>query len=117
MKYLEEDKVKSSIWITVEPGICDFYCGIQAEREGQRSVRVKILSACEHIQRLAKHLNYAITMKELFSPLSRNPIYIFAERAGCHPSCPIPSGVIKACEVEMEMALPKDVIIRMESDV
>jgi hypothetical protein len=78
---------------------------------------VEIHSQCEHIQHLATLLEDVITIKELFSPVSRNRIYSSVERAGCHLSCPIPSGVIKACEVAMDLALPKDVTIRIEKDV
>ena len=55
-----------------------------------------------------------MTLKELFMPVTRNPVYIAAEQSGCHPSCPIPAAALKAVEVAMEMALPRDVSIRFE---
>jgi hypothetical protein len=109
-------ETKRGVRVTVDPGICGFPCEIHARGEGSGSVRVKIHSECEHIQELAALLDGIITMKELFSPLSRNRIYASTERAGCHLSCPIPAAVIKACEVAMHMALPKDVTIRIEKD-
>ncbi len=109
-------KKKYAVRVTVEPGICGFSCEIRARREGSSSARVKIHSKCEHIQLLATLLDDVITIKELFSPLSRNRIYRSVERGGCHLSCPIPTGVIKACEVAMDLALPKDVTIRIEKD-
>ena len=53
-----------------------------------------------------------MTLKELFLPLTRNPVTIAAEKSGCHPSCAIPSAVLKAVEVAMDMALPKDVALK-----
>lgn len=52
-----------------------------------------------------------MTLKELFMPLTKNPVYIAAEKAGCHPSCALPVAVIKAVEAALEMALPKAVRI------
>jgi hypothetical protein len=47
--------------------------------------------------------------------LSRNPIFVSAERARCHASCVIPVAVAKAAEVALEMALPRDVTITFEA--
>jgi hypothetical protein len=50
-------------------------------------------------------------MPELFKPVSRNPVYRAAEKSGCHSSCVIPAAVLKAVEVAMGMALPREVLI------
>ncbi len=98
------------IRVTVNPGICGFPCTIEAQREGKRAVRLEVRSECAHIQRLGSLLG-VITLKELFAPLTRNPIFLSAERARCHASCVIPVAVAKAAEVALEMALPRDVRI------
>ncbi len=46
--------------------------------------------------------------------VTRNPVYLAAEQSNCHPSCPVPAAVLKAAEVAMEMALPRDAMIRFE---
>lgn len=102
-------------FVTVEAGICGFACTIRARKSGRRTVTVEIAdSDCQQIKRLGTSLT-EMTLKDLFLPLSRNPAAIAAEKAGCHPSCAIPSAVLKAVEVAMDMALPKDVRIRIES--
>jgi hypothetical protein len=55
-----------------------------------------------------------ITMKQLFAPVTRNPVFLSAQKAGCHPSCPIPVAILKAVEVAMDMALPRDAVIKFE---
>jgi hypothetical protein len=55
-----------------------------------------------------------MTLKELFAPVNRNPVFVSAQRAGCHPSCPIPVAILKAVEVAMGMALPRDAVIKFE---
>jgi hypothetical protein len=57
-----------------------------------------------------------MSLKELFMPLTRNPVYIAAEKSGCHPSCAIPAAVIKAVEVALGMALPKEVRIKFTNE-
>jgi Family of unknown function (DUF6951) len=70
-------------------------------------------SECKQIQRLAGSLT-EMGLRELFTPVTRNPVFVLAQQAGCHPSCPVPVAVLKAVEVAMEMALPRDVEIRFE---
>ena len=47
-------------------------------------------------------------------PATRNPVYLAAQKSGCHPSCPIPAAVLKVAEVSLEMALPRNASIRFE---
>ncbi len=97
--------------ITVEPGICGFPCEIQVRKDGTRTVSIEISgSECKQIKRLTGLLK-RMTMQELFLPVSKNPAFLFAQKSGCHPSCPVPVAVLKAVEVSMEMALPRQVRI------
>ena len=101
--------------MTVDPGICGFPCVIKARKTGARQVSLDISgSDCEQIQKMAGRLA-TLSIKELFSPLSRNPVYAAAEKSGCHLSCAIPVAVIKAAEVALELALSQDVHIKFEA--
>lgn len=100
--------------VTVEPGICGFPTVIEAKKTGRYSVSVKICATgCKHLMHFAGHVQ-EIRLKELFAPVTANPIFLSARRAGCHPSCPVPVAVLKAAEVAMDMALPRDVRITFE---
>jgi len=104
-------KAKGSlqVCVTVEPGACGFTCTIRAKKTDRRTAAVTISgSQCRQIQKLAGCVT-TITMRELFAPLTRNPVYTSAEQAGCHPSCAVPCAILKAVEVAMEMAVPRDV--------
>jgi hypothetical protein len=103
------------VCVTVDPGICGFPCVIKARKTGVRKVSLEISgSDCEQIQTLAERLT-TVSIKELFTPLSRNPVYASAEKSGCHLSCAIPVAVIKAAEVALELALPQEVRIKFEA--
>ena len=103
------------VHVTVDPGICGFSCSIVAVREARRRVRFEIRTECSQIQTLASTLA-EIDMKDLFSPPGRNPIFTAAERARCHPSCAVPCSLMKAGEVALGLALPKDAVIGFGKD-
>jgi hypothetical protein len=103
-----------TIRVEADPGICGFPCVIEARKKGPRAVSLKIIgSECEHIKRLSEDV-VEMGLRDLFKPITKNPVYISAQQAGCHPSCPVPVAVLKAVEVAMDMALPKDVYIKFK---
>ena len=105
----------NDVCVSVEPGICGFSCAIRAQKAKKQTVFLEISgSECKQIQRLSEILR-EITLQQLFMPLTRNPIFVSGERAGCHPACPVPLAVVKTVEVAMGMALPREVRIRFES--
>ena len=111
----DTSKTVPNICVTADPGICGFSCTINARKTGRRMVAVQIVgSECKQIQRLANGLD-VMTLQALFLPLTRNPVYVAAEKSGCHPSCAIPAAVLKAMEVALDMALPKEVCIQFKS--
>ncbi len=98
----------------VNAGICGFTCRIRAWKTDKKAVGLSISeSDCQQIQNFSELLQ-KLTLKEVFMPVTRNPVYLAAERSGCHASCPVPAAVLKAAEVAMEMALPQDAVIRFE---
>lgn len=114
-KPLGETEYKEDICTTVDPGICGLPCRIRARKESARAVIIDIgRTQCEQIVSLAKRID-RITLQELFAPLTRNPVCVAAQKAGCHASCPVPVAILKTAEVAMEMALPKQVIIKFEA--
>lgn len=102
------------VLVSVEPGVCGFPCTVSATKEGKWSVRLELSSECKHTQRLGKLLKI-ITVRGLFASITKNPVTRAAEEARCHASCPVPLAVIKAAEVAMEVALPRDVRIRFDT--
>ena len=98
----------------VDEGICGFTCRIKAWKIDKRTVGLEISeSECQQIQDYSELIRQ-LTLNEVFVPATRNPVYFAAEQSGCHASCPVPVAVLKAAEVAMEMALPRDASIRFE---
>ncbi|MCP4755618.1 MAG: hypothetical protein GY866_32545 [Proteobacteria bacterium] len=111
----EADNAGKTIRVRVEAGICGFTGVIEARKLDGRNVSLEITEFdCDKIQGLAGRLK-AMTMVELFTPITKNPAYVLAEKSGCHSPCPVPSAVLKAVEAAMEMAIPREVGIRFET--
>ena len=105
-------KYDNKMSLSVDPGICGFTCTVTATQTNKRAVRVDIIeSKCQQIQLLSQGLSGEISLKQLFLPLTRNPVYLAAEKAGCHFTCTLPAAILKAVEAAMGMALPKTVSI------
>ncbi len=105
-----------TVSVDVDTGICGFPCRVKAWKTGKRTAGLEITGTdCKMIQKYSITLD-DITIKDLFLPLTRNPIFIAAEKACCHNACPVPSAVVKAVEVVMGLALKKDVAFRFEED-
>ena len=101
--------------VRVDPGICGFVCTVCAKKLEARTVMINIEgSECKQIQRLSELITQ-IGFRDVFVPLTRNPVFVYAEKAGCHPSCVIPTAIIKVAEVALGLALKRDVVIRFES--
>ena len=100
--------------MTVAPGVCGFTCLVRVSRSDKKHVAIRIDdSECGQIKRLSEKLD-TLTLRELFAPLTRNPVYLAAEKSGCHASCVIPAAVLKTAEVAMGMAVAKDVRFRFD---
>ena len=100
--------------VSVNGGICGFAYRIKTWKTGNSAVRLEISeSECQQIRQFSQHLG-TLSLRDIFTPVTRNPVYRAAEQSGCHPSCPAPAAVLKAAEVAMNLALPRDASIRFE---
>jgi hypothetical protein len=100
-----------TIRILVEPGICGFSCQVDARQKDKHCAIVEITgSECKLIQKLIENLK-EVTLSDIFTPHTRNPVFKAAELAGCHLTCPVPVALLKAAEAALELALPRDACI------
>jgi hypothetical protein len=99
---------------SVNAGICGFTCRIEAWKINKNAAGLEISeSECQQIQQFSDLVS-KLTLREIFMPVTRNPVYLAAQQSGCHASCPIPMAVVKTAEVAMELALPREVSMRFE---
>jgi hypothetical protein len=100
--------------IDIKAGVCGCYARVHAVKQERRSVAITIESDCDNVALFAKNLNQ-MNINDIFHhPFNRNPIYEQAGQCGLNPACPVPCGVMKAAEVELGLALKKDVTLRFQ---
>ena len=99
----------------IESGICGFCTTVKTTTEG-RKVRVEFETDCGYVEQLAEALTEVDPYKEI-SYRGEGPVTLkLAAEHLVHPACPVPSGIIKAIEVEAGLALPKDASIKPTKD-
>jgi hypothetical protein len=96
-------------------GICGFNTTVQTSMNGS-NCQLEIQSECKAIQRLAENLTEVDPFKEISFRRQMPRTYEAAHQYCSHAACPVPSGIIKAIEVEAGLALPMDVTIRISKD-
>ncbi|UCH06368.1 MAG: hypothetical protein JSV55_09590 [Deltaproteobacteria bacterium] len=100
--------------LIVDSGICGFRSVIEARKQGRDSVSIIIESECEQICELNNILG-SMALIDILTAAGRNPVFARAQEARCHASCPVPVAILKCAEVELGMALPRDVSITFEA--
>ncbi len=100
----------------VDSGICGFTTVVRVSKTQRQSTDVVLESDCEKIAAFGNRLQKLEMSEILKIPINENPVYKTAGRCDLHASCPVPCGVIKAAEVEMDLALMKSVKIVFQKD-
>lgn len=105
--------------VTIEPGICRLTCEVTAELidEDEDEVRVDVRTQCAAIAKLFADLGTDFSAFEVcMQKPGAGPFYdyIAENQFPVHASCPVLAGIIKAIEVEDNLALPLDASIIFE---
>jgi hypothetical protein len=97
--------------LCVESGICGFKVIVTTTmKEDGKQVAIALESDCEMVKELAMELTELDKMT-VFTGFTHNPVYTASSKCLKHTACPVPSGIIKAIEVEAGLCLPKEVKI------
>ncbi|MEM3538607.1 MAG: hypothetical protein QXM29_02370 [Nitrososphaerales archaeon] len=95
--------------VSVNPGACKRKVIIQANKSNSKVI-VSLESDCPSVIELSKRIS-EVSMREMLRRMDDNIIYKAASEVKLHPTCPIPSAILKAIEAEFGLALKKDVKI------
>lgn len=95
--------------VVVSSGICGMEVIIEVNKVAKRKVKIEITSACKMLTMLGQ----SVAELDPFDVLKglNSEVYQQASRNSLHASCPVPAAILKAIEVETEMALPCDALI------
>ena len=96
--------------VIVKSGICGFISTIEVEKVDDESMKVVITSGCGMVTELGESLT-EVDEGEIFKRHIDTEVYKSASRCQLHVACPVPMAVLKAIEVEAELAIPRDVVV------
>jgi hypothetical protein len=105
--------------VEVTSGICGFKTRIRAVKSGSKKVRLELESDCEMVASMQEDVA-ELDMMAAFTRFLENPVYRSASRHLKHVACPVPSGILKALEVEAGLCLPRNaaiVFIKEDEDI
>jgi hypothetical protein len=96
--------------IKVFPGPCGFEATITATVDGEYRVRMSVDSKCPAVKAMAKELE-VLTLNDIIGKegFGRSRPFTAAAETLAHAACPVLTGFLKAAEVEMGLAVPRNV--------
>ncbi len=96
--------------VIVNSGACGFSVTIRVEKRKDGKMTLSLETKCEMVLKLLDD----IAILDRFAPLTgfqNNPVYKSAAKRLKHAACPVPSGILKAAEVEAGLNVAKDAMI------
>ncbi len=101
--------------VNIDPGICGLKSVVVVKKKDKQTFTVQIQSDCEMVEKLGEKIS-ELDMMDVFKRILDNPVYVEGSKCLRHTSCPVPSAILKALEIEAGLALPKDVKIEFVTD-
>jgi hypothetical protein len=93
-------------------GNCGYNTEVEANMNG-KTVKLDITSECPAMQKMAEELKEVSPYNEISFKRAMPTIHKAGHEHCTHAACPVPVGIIKAVEIEAQLALPTDVIIKL----
>jgi hypothetical protein len=107
----KEVPLKMATKLVVDAGICGKTTTIDVVGLPGHKVKVSITSDCEGVSKMSEELKELDWMSLWEQEGDGYSAYQAASQCTQHFMCPVPVAVLKAIEVEVGLALPKDVTL------
>ena len=102
--------------VRVSAGACGYTTVVKVQALDRKKVHINIITACRQLQSFNEELGVIDWTKGVFDRFCDSIIYKTAHEKLKHTDCPVPMAIIKAIQVEIKGAVPKDTFIKFESD-
>jgi hypothetical protein len=96
--------------VKIHSGSCGFNVTVTAEKVSGGKINLAVDTPCEMVKKMCAE----IPVLDRFTPLTgflSNPVYLAASKHLKHVACIVPSGILKAIEVEAGLNVAKDATI------
>ena len=102
--------------VKVNPGICGFDTIIDVNSKDMQNVTINVETDCPNYQNINNELVEIDSFGEVLGAFGDSKVFNLAKKYCKHPSCPIPTAILKGIEVECKLALPQKVKIDVTKD-
>lgn len=96
--------------VVIRSGSCGFTATVTADKGADRKISISLVSDCEMVQKMQQDIG-SLERLDAFKGFMDNPVYRSAAKHLKHVACPVPSGILKALEVEAGLNLPREATI------
>jgi hypothetical protein len=96
--------------VIIRSGACGYTVAVTAEKGQGGKIAISLDTECGMVKKMLAD----ISVLDRFAPLAgllSNPVYQSATKHLKHGACLVPSGILKAIEVEAGLNVPKDAAI------
>jgi hypothetical protein len=101
--------------IQLSPGICNLETAITAESAPGDTIKVTLETNCPNWSKIADQIQPVDPVFELFKPYPEIGVVQLMDHIP-HKSCPMVCAILKAIEIEANLALPADVTMRVSKE-
>lgn len=102
--------------VALDAGACGFRIVVKADKIDNNSFTLRLISPCKMVKDLDSELADLVFSKDVFTRMMDSDVYRLCSKYILHTSCPLPSAMLKALEVEAGLALPRDVTMNLEKE-
>lgn len=100
--------------VSVNSGVCGFNTVINVRSDDGQHAVVEINTECPNLKPLEDELVETDAFEACFARMCESETFRQAAKYCKHPGCPVPAALIKGIEVACGLALPRDVVIKIE---
>lgn len=101
--------------LRISAGACGYTAVIKVQALDRKKIHINIITACRMLQSLNEELGVIDWTTGVFDRFCDSIIYRTAHEKLKHTDCPIPMAIIKAIQVEIKGAVPKDVVLKFDT--
>ena len=94
---------------------CGFESRISVECLDRFLVRVRVISDCKMAQDWGNQLK-ELDWRKALGKISDSPVFTLAESCLRHSSCPLPTALLKAIEVELGISIASDLELKFHNE-
>lgn len=96
--------------VIVHSGACGFTVTVRAEKGTDGKITLQLDTDCEMVKKMLEEIA-VLDRYAAHTGFQNNPVYRSASKHLKHAACTVPSGILKAIEVEAGLNVAKDVDI------